>query len=383
MKILVIGSSNTFYIRSYFDVFNNMEDCDVHFLNNNLSKFYIDDNLISVFNYAAKKDQVSTKGSRGRILNKLRKIAKVFSLDDSWLKVKISSFVRGNYKDRQTKAVKEYILGVNPDIVFFFWGADLKYEKNIIEDIGLSTKTVLSVNTYPTNFVINDKSIPEEDYKYFNGFDGLIFPSDRMKKFFKAHQLANSTQKLLTNPDFIKIDKIPNRKKLEALNKVIFLGNVNFSMRTSDDIREKIVEIANLGLEVFVQKGFEDTCSLHPNIYEFEPFSYEDIKLGKLATFINENFDAVFYGYNSQGSLREELSITTRFSLCEFANIPIIIEKDKYLSLQEQFENSVDFIFYDKIEDLKKLSYVSKELSDDINSYEREVRISRFLLEDI
>lgn len=382
MKIIVIGSSNTFYVRSYLDGFLKSNKFDVHYINTNINFFYQDSNLVSVFNYS-NKDMPDRNNFKSKLILKIKKLATKLGLEDSYIQRLFTSFIRNLFKAKKNNALINYIKNINPDYIFCFWGDTLRHEINLIQQMNINAKTVLSINTYPTSFNFCQEKISQDDNRYFQCFDGLIFPSQLMLNFFIDNSILIEQQKHIVNPDYIRSEKCINKKTFNGLNKVIFLGNVNFTSRGADDIREDILKLAKCGIKVYIQEINENHSRLlHENIKSFPPFSYDEIKAGMLTEYINKNFDAVYYGYNSSGSLREKLSITTRFSLCEFANIPVIMEKNKFLALESEFNDSIDFILFENITDLSRDININKKTTTVVNRYHhRENKLLHFLTE--
>ncbi|EOX1305315.1 hypothetical protein ACPDKS_002580 [Vibrio cholerae] len=383
MIYLFVGSSNTFYTRSYLDLLLKQSSGEVHFLNTNLDLEYKDDRLTSILNY--KVNSTKKHGLLKFIRSMTKKIVTKFKLGNlTWLKL-VNKHLNQRTKDKSLVDVGQYIKFVKPDAVIFFWGNTLQYEANEIYKLKniMGFKAHLIINTYPVEFKFDEKQIPLDDRDYFSKFDSLIFPSTLMSTFFKKVNLIKSNQRTIVCPDMIISDtQLLPFKFPEKIKKIIFLGNVNFTLRNIDDIRQELTQLADLGIEVYIQGADEKDYELHRNIHTFEPFSYEDISKGKLIKYINDNFDAVFYGYNSTGSLREMLSITTRFSLCELANVPIVMKRSKYKAIEQEFGTTNTFLLYDKITDVSEPNFClfsNKSVNNQLLFNKYNERVTKFL----
>lgn len=358
-KILIVGSYNTFYIRSYINFFVSLDIYEVAFLNINSSVKV--KNIEGVTKIVNLSNYQSNYNSRFFIL--LRQIFNKVGLSDSATLRKISILYKKIKNNKSALSYIDELQFFEPQLVFCFWGTTLSpYIDNL--KIGLSnSKFLLSINTYPVSF---KSSCKKSDAIYFNKFNALIFPSSKMSEFFHQNYLFMDMDNTIVNPDFIEGgEKLPLKKSDNALKKVIFLGNVDFNTRKTDDIRKKIEVLLNSGMCVYVQEG--PNITKHPNIFTFKPFTYEEISSGSLSRFINKNFDGVFYAYNSFGSLREQLSITTRFSLSEFSNVPVLIEKNKYEGILDEFKGKVPFIEYSEKDGcITDLNYLDVNVSDNL-----------------
>ena len=156
-------------------------------------------------------------------------------------------------------------------------------------------------------------------------------------------------------------------KSLASLpHKVIFLGNVDYAQRSTDDVREVIANLeSSYDMEIWSQgKGGY-------NLKQFSAFSFNDIYNGDLNKFINANFDAVLYIYNSQGSIRESMSLTTRFSLYEGCGLPLIISKSIYSGIWQDFSSYYDLIDLD--------TFGENDFIATKHIYQQEARVSKLL----
>ncbi|CCQ10278.1 hypothetical protein PALB_11430 [Pseudoalteromonas luteoviolacea B = ATCC 29581] len=375
MKILVLGSSNTFYIRSYLDYFYNISGVEIAFINTNLDCYFVSDGY-KIYNYCS-NDSYKT-GKVGRVKSFVKTCAKFFRVDDSKFQRVFMEYLNNKSKLNKIDDIDCFINAFKPDLAFLFWGTTLRFEARFLKE--RTIPTVLSVNTYPITFDSEYKPT-KRDREYFSSFSGLIFSSHRMKEFFISNGLLNKEQRFIVNPDFIETEQKFESTIVEkntAIKKVIFLGNVDFQHRQADDVRGEILALAGRGVEVWIQSTrANNSVDGHENLKGFAPFNYEQIRRGELNRFIKDNFNAVLYCYNSSGSLREELSITTRFSLSESAGVPVLMKKNKFLAIEEEFKNKTAFILYDDINELDL--NVSIPLTVNSNMRERKMLLENFV----
>ena len=239
------------------------------------------------------------------------------------------------YDPRMSSAVMSKF---KSDISVFFWGT---IWKNFIFDNSYAQfgKKVLIVNTYPVHFT-DDSEYKGDDAKYFNFFDMLIVPTNLMRDYL-IDELGIEKDKIYVVPEFIlqgPVRGVSQKRWSQNRKKVIFLGNMK-NVRQSDRIQDDLLLLRKNGFEVYVQceTGEQKFFKTYP------PFSIQQIVEGSLSEYLM-NFGFVYYGYNTQGSTRERQSITTRFSLAEYCDLPIILDKGKYSGLIEEFEGICQFI---------------------------------------
>lgn len=347
MRVLVVGSSGTFYVRSYISIFLE-KCCEVAFLDVGSSD-YVNDGLLWHRKNSKYSSHVIVKLIKYllwmfgvRDLTLFRKARRIFSKKPVSFPKKDSSF----------------------DVVFYFWGTTLT---NVQKEVMLRyprARHILAVNTYPIDFT-EDYYPTREELVYFSSFDVLLCPTKKMRMFLESVGVKNTRIEIF--PDLISKKCNFDVKPLASLpRKVVFLGNVDYTQRTTDDVRGIIANLeSRYGLEIWSQGegGL--------NLKQFSAFSFNDIYNGDLNRFLNANFDAVLYIYNSHGSIRESVSLTTRFSLYEGCGLPLIISKSIYSGIWQDFSSSYDLIDLD--------TYADNDFIATKHIYQQEARISKLL----
>ena len=150
----------------------------------------------------------------------------------------------------------------------------------------------------------------------------------------------------------------------QNINNIIIEGNKRVSEETIKIYGEVNLE-SSYDMEIWSQgKGGY-------NLKQFSAFSFNDIYNGDLNKFINANFDAVLYIYNSQGSIRESMSLTTRFSLYEGCGLPLIISKSIYSGIWQDFSSYYDLIDLD--------TFGENDFIATKHIYQQEARVSKLL----
>jgi len=230
------------------------------------------------------------------------------------------TFFEKNKLNKSEQVFIEKIVSLsNYSLVFSFWGTTLRKELHCIKESivknGLDTKMIHSVSTYPIRYELGKKKniywlLLKRDSAYFNLFDGLILSGKIMEEVIVGY--------LNYNGDYIRmLDFFPasffynNAEKKNFREGIVFLGNVNFSERTLDNVAEDIISLADMGVEVWLQ----EPCDLiHKNIKTFKPFTLKEIADGKLSEFLI-GFKATIVLYNNKNNLRMGTTYPTRFAL--------------------------------------------------------------------
>lgn len=346
MKVTLLGSANTVFFHSYAKYLKNL-GYDVMKVNTNNTHF--DKSSINLYEH----DNVSAhrKFSFNLIVRYLFRLLRIESLSV------VQNFVEMfEAKKRLTEKEKNKLNSIinehDTDIVLFFWGTTLRKELDSIRDNGI--KKVLIVNTYPVRTKFEDhKDNPSLDLDtgYFNCFNGLVMTSKIMESFFKdSGFLGNAKYDVI--PDFLDVDTpVPQENSSVEKKSMIFLGNTNFSERKIDDVSAEIVNIADSGIKVYIQKGGDSIQ--HPNIKFFPPFSLDGILNGELLGFI-KNFDGVLFYYNGVNTLRYNMSVTTRLILAESAGVPVYF-KGVVPKFLEEKNLDIEVKRYNDASDLKNM----------------------------
>ncbi|MFA0401690.1 hypothetical protein AB4523_22935, partial [Vibrio splendidus] len=158
----------------------------------------------------------------------------------------------------------------------------------------------------------------------------VICPTRKMATLLKDKLKVDSN--VYVRPDFLSHHYFSNDDNQKIVKKsIIFLGNVDFSQRTLDDVSKTIVSIANKGIDVWVQ---EPCCISHEHVHTFPPFSYEDIAQGMLGNFIKQ-FSASLVIYNDYNNLRTSLGYPTRFALATLGRGYILLPKGTFDGIEE------------------------------------------------
>jgi len=370
MRIAIFGSASTIFVKSYMKLLEDMNHDVIHF-NNSL------DHLPNSINYKDKKIISSKKMTVKRIVKWL-KLDKRSIFLNFIEKREIQRELTEIEKDKIYKNINK----INPDLIMFFWGTTLRSECKFLDSLQLTSKKVLIVNTYPTRTRVDDwkdNKFIEEDRKYFSRFSDLILPSNYLKDIFIKSEFINPEMNVLVNPDFIYTGDsfVISSQKNKRKNKIIFLGNTDFSNRSVDDISATIAKLASSGVTIYLQESVDAKRKFGTivNVKFFKPFDFNQILNADLINFINE-FDGVLYSYNDVSNIRYNGSITTRMLLAERSSIPVFIYGEKPLFLSD---NSLSLDCHD-FNDIDKLADKLKSFnmpSIDENKY--KVRINKFI----
>lgn len=327
----MVGSLNTVFFHSYKAMF---EDLGHKVFIGNSSDVIEHENEKDGFNFNSKY--------REKPKNKLRRLASRLNFDNSNFFWKIIEFKEYHSKlpEEKVNEIANFIIKKNIDLVYCFWGTTLKKEVFALSklkfDYNLSFKMVLCVNTYPVRYVLpkdvnkNSMGYLNQDVKYFNFFDDVICPTKKMAFLLKNRLKISSS--VYIRPDFLSHRYFSNDDNQKIVkNSIIFLGNVDFSQRTLDDVSKTIVSIADRGIDVWVQ---EPCCISHEHVHTFPPFSYEEIALGMLGNFIKQ-FSASLVIYNDYNNLRTSLGYPTRFALATLGRGYILLPKGTFDGIEE------------------------------------------------
>lgn len=339
MNVLILGSMNTVFLYSYANIFKKNK-CNV-FLANTSNEFTANDNGIDLY-----EEENSFKK------NKFREYANLFKLDRInlfWNALEHIEYKKSLSLNTEEK-LKRFILEKEIDIVFCFWGTTLKKESkslvNINESLKKRIKIILCVNTYPVRYELpkelsNKKiKILKKDSIYFNRFDGIICSCEKMKDLFG--NILKIKSKMYVSPDLLDDDFFYKKNICEYNKKsLIFLGNVNFSKRSIDDISYEILKLADEGISIWLQ----EPCHLeHENIHTFKPFNYKDISDGLLSEFI-KRFSASLVIYNDLDNLRTSIGYPTRFALATLGQKTILIPSGVFDGIENYItDNNIESV---------------------------------------
>jgi len=247
-----------------------------------------------------------------------------------------------------------------------YWSTAVKKEMKICKQINKKIKLILFICTYPVNsylkFSANEMPIIEEDVPYFNMMNGLIYSSPIMKEYFEKFLFKSNDLLSITFFDSFIKGGSDNKNEREILindnsPKLIFLGNTDFSERSIDNVKSKLIDLASEGFIVFIQESKKQK-KIHENIYTFPPYSRSQISKGELDSFINQ-FDGVIVLYNSKkDDLRFHLSIPIRLSLALNSLTPIFLPKGNYTAMENLIIKEKIGYCYENPRDL--LRYINK-----------------------
>ena len=160
-KILIVGSFNTFYIRSYIDFFVLREDYQVSFMNTNTA-FKVDE-IEGVFEIINLSEFQGLKNKKLYYLPRI--LLSKLGLSDSLVLRKLSYIYRYFKNKKSSKGYKDRLISLNPDIVFCFWGTTISPYIDTLKESLENSKFVLSINTYPVTFNEGNRI---DDSLYFN-----------------------------------------------------------------------------------------------------------------------------------------------------------------------------------------------------------------------
>lgn len=364
MNILLLGSLNTVFVHSYAEVFRK-NGCNVYFANTSSQQTIATGVSINLF-------EKEEKDKNSKLF--LKRLVKFCSLDKVNFLWKL--YERREYNQKLSSNLEnelyEFIKKKDIDVVFSFWGTTLKKEvesiSNLKEKLNKKVKFVHCVNTYPVRYDLPKKydtsyNVLIKDKHYFDKFDSLICSTEGMKRVFR--NVLGYNKPIYVQLDYLdncfftkKTNTISNQNKQK--HKIIFLGNVDFSNRTLDDVSKQIIDIADQNIDVWVQSP----CSIeHPNIKTFEPFTYQEMLDGKLGDFIS-GFSASIVLYNDLNNLRTSISYPTRFALATSGRRPILIPKDVFdgiENIKDEFSLSEILVFKDISEIKSLLDEVGRE----------------------
>lgn len=355
MNIVVVGSAKVPFVYSYIKYFSDLGH-KVCFLNT--SKELLCDDSIGVNLYS--NETVNGSLVFSYIKRKIKKIFSLLHID------RLNIFIRFlEYKEDLQKlsiSCDNKILNIlkenDIDLVFSLWGTTLRKEiKSFVllrKNNNFKFKIVHSVNTYPVRFNFDklryQSNIPNRDKFFFSYFDGVIVPTHKMKSLFEDSFCFRGD--ILVQPDFLHKDffDVNYCKHKPSKNALVFLGNVNFSERTIDNVSAKIIDIMDSGIELWVQSPCEIQ---HTNLRTFNSFSLDDIATGKLSSFISQFVGSIIF-YNDLNNLRSSISYPTRFALSTLSNKPIFVESNVFDGLEEYLlDVNSPVVFYENVDQLK------------------------------
>jgi len=347
MRLLYLGSLTSIFSWSYVQALSE-SGFELSIINTSKEEHF--ENLfgIEVLNiYPERRNK--------RIWFFIKKIIKYLKIDTSILFIKYLKFLEKEKVKEFENNMVSYIADINPGVCFSFWGTCTFNEIEVIKEHFPNIKVILDINTYPVREKIKFDEIGEfinDDMRVFNQIDGLIFTSEIMKDYFSKYINLERKKNIIFYDSFI--SKLYSTEELtindEDKLKLVFLGNTEFKNRTIDDVRSQIYDLANRGIEIFVQEPAVGLLP-HKNINIFKTFSFDEIYNGELGKFISK-FDGIIVFYNDFNDLRTNISIPTRFSLGLCGRIPIIIEKGKFLAIEEIFSIKENLYLYNNIDEI-------------------------------
>ncbi|MEL4429139.1 hypothetical protein [Shewanella mangrovisoli] len=334
MNILIVGSLNTIFLKSYKCIFESLGH-NVYVGNTSDLKFVEKDG----FNFFS--------GEKAKTTDKLRRLARLFQLDNFnfFWKIVESREYKARLDACKIDEVEKFVINAKIDLVFFFWGTTLKKELRCLNEIKqkncLSYKMILCVNTYPVRYILpkeitkNSIGYLSKDLDYFDKFDSVICPNKKMSDLLEYGIGIKS--KIFIRPDFLHYSffssaTAANVQKIKR--SVVFLGNVDFGKRNLDDVSKTLLSIADMGIDVWVQSP----CKLeHKHVKTFAPFTYEQIARGELGDFIRQ-FTASIVIYNNFNNLRTSLGYPTRFALATLGGGYILLPSGTFDGIEESLD---------------------------------------------
>ena len=204
------------------------------------------------------------------------------------------------------------------DYIFANWGVGvlpevliLKYHSSVSDK-----KILLNVETFPTAWKrgLREKFEIWFMRKAIKEVDALIIPTKEIEEVFSKFNIDISDKKILRDPFYFPSSYTSKPVKSSTATKkrdLVFLGQLDYS-RSLNDVRSQLLDIANTGVNIFVQKGSEIS---HQNIHHFNYFDGGELLRGDLVEFVR-SFKACLVTYNINESvkgLRYETSLPSRF----------------------------------------------------------------------
>lgn len=284
---------------------------------------------------------------------KLDALPVVTSLREKWDAFTFTN-IGIKYKNRILNILKEK----NIDIIYVAWGTTVFPEIKVIQESKMNIPIILSIQSYPLRESRVSNDLKEEDIAtkmIFEKLDGRIHCSQTMYDYMKSHFNVNAHGKDLIAMGYYRKDYFFT-KRLDLLSKkdnephIVFIGDVNFSQRTFNDIRRQIAEITAEGIHIHFAHT-NDKIKGDPNYIHM--FKHKQLANGELATFMTQ-FDACIVLYNTvKKYIRYQISLPERFLFALNAAIPIVVPKGYFVACEEVIYKYKIGFAYEKLEELK------------------------------
>lgn len=342
-SFIVVGSSNVIFTHSYClglkerGLLSGYVDIGRENLEH--PEYLTDVPTIRLYN----KDEQNSISLKNRFVKLLKILLKKTGLDRKKHIIKLLDIIVINkITTKKADELNELFMQESDVKVLYLWSTTVKKEKEEIDRLIGPLNSTLIVNTYP---VRSNSRIDQFDSSYlndspfFNSFERLFVPTVLMRDFLRTNCNVNSD--IFVSPDHLHpimykavtehIETIPHKSNATEKQKLIFLGNTNFSERTIDDVSSLIQKIADNNIEVYLQGEPANSTKF---IKYFKPFTYQEIIEGKLASFMSK-FDSALVAYNKMNNARTNISYPTRFALSLLSCKTIYMEKDVFKGIQD------------------------------------------------
>ena len=381
MKVCVVGSENTIFVHGYIKNIKSF-GYDVCFVNT--SEGYngssVESSVGKINNYRNLNITEDNKRSKVRIFIKSL-FSKLKGFGFFCFLFEIYSFYVS--KKYSSDDLKKYMVKENPDVIIFFWCTTTRKEAFLISrlksDGYINSKLIIDVGTYPVRDYVKENSFSylfSLDVEYFSLFDKVFSHSSVLDEFLISKLKVDNGKIIryvcelpLSSRRSKCVANLPNDSFKRK--RIIFLGGINKN-NIIDNIYEQIEYLSSLDVDIYMQ----DSDFKIRNVNYFKPFSFEEILSGELAEFINK-FDGVLMLYGKMSRLRQKLTYPTRYALATLSEVPILVKRDVYDSLEELSSNQV--FFYDDLKDIVSLLNLNKGITVFENGKYRSYDLNKIL----
>jgi len=299
------------------------------------------------------------KRALGNMIKRIFAVVKLDSLPITvFLREKWDVYSYSSIRNKHRNIIYRALRDRKIEVVYAAWSTTVFPEIKAIKDLKMNIPVVLSIQSYPireSRVIGYSRDEDESTREIMENLEGRIHCSRAMYEYMNNHFDLQSYGKDVISMGYYS-EKYAFSKKERLISDndnephIVFIGDVNFSQRTFNDIRSQIRELSDEKIHVHFAYTKDKIGGVRKYIHMYER---KELVGGQLANFMTQ-FDACIVLYNiDKKYVRYEISLPERFLFALNSGIPIVVPKGYYAACEEIINKYGIGYSYEGVKDLK------------------------------
>lgn len=310
------------------------------------------------------------------------------SIERKKLKAKriVSQLIGSQNKDYQARLI-EYFRTSSPKVIVAYWGSNVIGDVIKLKKYNPNVFVILNVLCHPMGLTTPTVKLQNMHMKYASRyFDGYIFSSKIMQKYFEDNQLFHSNKPSIIIPPLMSKQVFPQKRLPDCVNipNIVYLGRPDWwAGQPSDNVNTILNNAIKSRIHVYSPSHINDDI-----ISDGYCHTFRSMKLELLSEFTTQ-FDASLIIYNTDvcGNIdRFKVTIPDRLIASVASGIPIAIPKFGYDACKEflkMYQSVIEFESFDdlknQLKDREALSKLKETAIKNSSNYTLEGYVDKFI----